>query len=86
MGDEGGRGGVINRPGSDGAVVWFFSAVKIHHHAHPEQRCRFWKRARLRLGARDYREGFPMQVDVHVPLVVSVVIVVDVEADDRVHV
>ena len=37
---------------------------------------------RLRLGVRDYEDGFPMQIDVHIPLVVSVVILV--EADDRV--
>ena len=67
--------------GGDGAVVWVFSAVKIHHYAHPEQRCRFWKQVRLRLGARDYEGGFLMQIDVHVPLVASVVIAV--EADDH---
>ena len=41
-----------------------------------------WKRARLRLGAGDYEDGFLMQIDVHIPLVVSVVIVV--EADNHV--
>ena len=38
-------------------------------------------RRRLCLGARDDEDGFLMQIDVHIPLVVAVVIVV--EADDR---
>ena len=65
--------------GGDGAVVWVFSAVKLRQYAHPEQRCRFWKRVRLRLGLRDYEDGFLMQIDVHIPLVVSVVIVVEAD-------
>ena len=37
------------------------------------------RRARLRLGAGDYEDGFLMQIDVHIPLAVIVV-----EADDHV--
>ena len=88
MGDEGGRVCVIQ--GGDGAVVWIgvFSAVKIRHYAHdhkchPEQRCRFWKRARLRLGARDHDEDPLVQVDVHAPLVVPAVIVVEADGHVR---
>ena len=67
--------------GGDGAVAWVFCAVKLRQYAHPERRCRFWKRVRLRLGARDHEDGFLMQIDVHIPLAVLVVIVV--EADDH---
>ena len=63
---------------------WVFSAVRLvlRQYAHPEQRCRFWKRARLRLGAPDHEGGFLIQIGVHMPLVVAVVMVV--EADDHV--
>ena len=63
-------------------MVWVFSTAKLRQSAHPEQRFRFRKRARLRLGARDHEDGFLMQIDVHIPLVVSVVIAV--EADNHV--
>ena len=48
----------------------------------PRTKMWIWKRVRLRLGARDYEDDSLTQIDVHIPLVVSVMIVV--EADDRV--
>ena len=68
----------------DGAVVWVFSAIKLRQSAHPEHRCRFWKRVRLRLGARDYEGGVLMQIDVHIPLDLVVSVLIVVEADDHV--